>query len=249
MLKDLIDQRSTCYHWLDTPIEKHKIDYIIDCAIGAPSKNSIYPYQLHVLTNSLEATKFKQNLFWNDTWVVGGKQTPQEHQDSTKKRYNGQYLAPILLLWSRRHQSSVEDNNTNTDEATLDAIKGAEEAWNFSGEISRGQKEQILMDVAVSASFACLSAEEQGLRTGYARCHSTNWHDTILGEGVVELCLALGIGYAKLDTQEKETVIHWVHKDDEWKGRMPKNLPQSFPKEKHFTRRQKPTKDNLVTFL
>ena len=231
------------------PVEQDKIDYIVDCAIGAPSKNGIYPYKVQVLTNSPQANEFKQNLFWNDSWVVGGKRIPQEHKDSTKKRYNGQYLAPVLLLWTRRHQSSVEDNSTRTDEAMTDAVKGAKEAWNFSGEITQGQKEQILMDMAVSASFACLSAEEQGLRTGYGLCHSTEWHDTILGEGLVEVDLALGIGYAELDTQEKETTTHWVHKDGELKGRMPKNLPQSFPPEKHFTRRQRPTKDVLVTFL
>ena len=249
MLKDLIDKRATCYHWLDTPVEQHKIDYIVDCAIGAPSKNAIYPYKLQILTNSPQAIEFKQNLFWNDSWIVGGVRTPQEHKDSTKKRFNGQYLAPVLLLWTRRHQSSVEDDNTRTDEATADAIKGAKQAWNFSGEISQGQKEQVLMDMAVSASFACLSAEEQGLRTGFAQCHSTHWTDTILGEGLIEVDLALGIGYAELDTQEMETVVHWVNKDGELAGRMPKNLPQTFPKDKHFTRRQRPTKDVLVNIL
>tara|TARA_B100000035_G_scaffold142169_1_gene120963 strand:- start:47 stop:784 length:738 start_codon:yes stop_codon:yes gene_type:complete len=239
-IKSLIQQRITTHTWQDTPIEQEKIDYILDCAYGAPSKNGIYPYTINALGDSPEATEFKDWLYWHDTWLVDGIRTPPEQKNSFNKRFNGQYRAPLLLMWSIR----------------IPPVDPAPYWKHFAGELSNGIIEQILSDMTVSASFALLAAEEQGLKTGYGVCHSAKFIDTILGPGEVKVPMALGIGYADLDTEiedsifteqfDHSTMINEVTKDGVVQGRQPKNLPQSFPTQDHFVRKRKPSKDILV---
>ena len=231
----------TVHTWLDTPIEQDKIDYIIDCASNAPSKQSIYPYTINVLTNSPEATAFKEWLYWNDTWVVDGIRA--EDKDSTSKRFNGQYLAPLLLMWSFRIPTAENHNDMPY--------------WkSFTGQLSRGTKYQVIADVTISSSFALLAAEEQGLRTGYANCHAYTYNDTILGAGEVEVMLALGIGYAEFeDNSDTPELFNFgytvkpVYRDGVLEGTEHKNLPVTYPKEHHIFRSRKPSNDTLINIL
>ena len=244
MIKDLINDRMTVHTWLDTPIEQDKIDYIIECAINAPSKQSIYPYTLNVLTNSPEATEFKEWLYWNDTWIVDGVRVDPENTNSTRKRFNGQYRAPLLLMWSFRLPPEENHNDMPYWKA-------------FSGQLSRGTKYQVIADIAISSSFALLAAEEQGLRTGFANCHSYTYNNTILGEGEVEVMLALGIGYAEFENNPDNpellasfaNTIKPVYRDGVLEGTEHKNLPVTYPKEHHIFRSRKPNNENLINII
>tara|TARA_B100000282_G_scaffold265256_1_gene216284 strand:+ start:562 stop:1272 length:711 start_codon:yes stop_codon:yes gene_type:complete len=236
MIKDLIDQRFTSHYWSNIPIEKQKIDYILDCAYGAPSKQSIYPYTINVLADSPQAIEFKEWLYWHDTWCVDGARAPIDKTDSTNKTFNGQYLAPLLLMWSMRIPPAEEHNDAPY-------WKHFNEWW------SSKNKEQILADMTVSATFALLAAEEQGLQTGYAVCHSGIFTDTILGQGEIRVGMALGIGYAEADLQTKDIMMHEVVKNGAKQGRQPRNLPNTFPVQNHFFRKRKPSKDILIKFI
>ena len=224
MIQDLINNRYSARKWLDKSIEQEKINYIIDCAYNAPSKQSLYPWTLYVLDESPKCKEFKDWLFWNDTWCYKGQRLAEQGQHSNDKRFNGQYKAPLLLLWAHR-------NLTNTEE-----------------DYSQWIQQRNLIDITVSSSFALLAAEELGLRTCFGKCHSVEYTDTFLDKGTVNVGLALGIGYAE-DDDNNDIMLFPVTKDNQVQGYDTKNLNQNYPVYKHSTRKNKPDKNKLVRHL
>jgi len=221
MLRDIIKKRYSARFFENTDIEKSKIDYVLDCALSAPSKQSVYPYKIFVLGNSKRANKFKNWLFWNDTWCVDGVRADPLEIDSKEKRFNGQYRAPLLLLWAHR----------NVSKKHLELYE-----W------------QNLMDMSVSASFAMLGAEEQGLATCFGNCHSPEFNNTILGKGSIKIGLALGIGYATA-SDKNHTILTPVKKGKIVQGYDTTNVGQDYPLPMHNVRKNKPDSDILLTYI
>jgi len=229
MLKNIIDNRYSARNFNDSDIEQEKIDYILDCALRAPSKQSRYPYKIFVLGNSKQATKFKHWLFWHDTWCADGVRADIENKTPKNTRFNGQYQAPLLFLYAHR----VPHNLTHATEPIEDVYR----------------QEFELIDMTVSASFAMLAAEEQGLRTCFGRCHSYEYVDTILGNGSVRIGLALGMGYATTVENDSKIIRPIYDKQNQLQGYDANNLAQSYPLEKHNVRRNKPNNNELFTFI
>ena len=230
MIKNIIDKRYSARIFHDTVISREKANYILDCALKAPSKQSVYPYKIYVLGNSKRAIKFKNWLFWHDTWCADGVRANEENRTPENTRFNGQYNAPLLFLYA--HRESNDLNHVPLDQTQF--------AW---------KQEADLIDMTVSASFAMLAAEEQGLRTCFGRCHSYEYIDTILGEGSIKIGMALGMGYAdsvdnksKMTTPIRDTV-------GLLQGYETNNLEQTYPIEKHNVRQNKPKINELFTFV
>ena len=170
MLKDIIYNRYSGRIWDEKSVDQKQISYILDCALKAPSKQCMYPYEIHVITDSQEGKDFKEFLFWNDTWCADGLRANPEQVYSTDKRYNGQYRAPVLLCWTNR----TPDLNISNESI---AFKNKED-W---------AREQALVDATVSSSFAMLAAEELGLQTSFGRCHTEIWKNSVFGKDEKEL--------------------------------------------------------------
>jgi len=231
MLKDLVDSRYSARTWLDANIEQSKIDYILHCALNAPSKQSRYPYKIYALANSNKANAIKQELFWERTWCVDGNRAQEKDRSSEDKIFNGQYRAPLLLLWTHRKISKDLELNENTWQHYLDE-----------------QKEQNLVDMTVSASYAMLAAEEQGLRTCFGRCHpeEISNQDNVISD----IGIAVGIGYAKVADIDDLSLVYPVFKTkSKLEGFETRNLPQSFPKQNHILRKNKPALENLYEVI
>lgn len=232
-LKKLIIDRYSARTFLDREIEPYTINHILSCAYNAPSKQGLYPYTIYVLGEDPVAKEFKDFMFWEDTWCVKGERANPKDKNSTNKRFNGQYKAPLTLLWA--HRDLDEDKHKDKD------------YWEYYWPYAR---ENNLVDMTVSASFAMLAAEEAGLRTCFGRCHSYQYTDTVLGKGNVIVGLALGIGYAEDDNDHKGMMIKPVLDAEGIKhGYETKNLNKSFPKFKHDYRKNKPAWDDLIKFI
>ena len=232
MLQNLINNRYSARTFLDKPIEQEKIDYILNCAINAPSKQSLYPYKIYALTDTKEAQQFKEWLYWEDTWCVNGAKAEEKDRHSNDKRFNGQYNAPLLLLFANR----------NPDEEKFKD----EDFWKLYIPYSQ---QQDLVDLTISASFALLAAEEQGLRTCFGACHSIDIEHKIFGNNIISCPLMLGIGYAEADQNHNNRMMKPIMKNDELQGLDTRNLDQTFPKERHNNRVRKPAFNELIQIV
>jgi len=230
MLKRIIDKRYSARSFHNTVIEENKTNYILDCALKAPSKQGVYPYKIYVLGHSENAIKFKQWLFWHDTWCANKIRADKKNKKPDNTRFNGQYNAPLLFLYAHRVPY-------NLVHAPLEQTNAE---W---------RQEADLIDMTVSASFAMLAAEEQGLRTCFGRCHSYEYVDTILGEGSVRIGMALGMGYADSVDNNSNMMTPVIGETGQLQGYDTNNLEQTYPLKKHNCRRNKPNKNELFTFI
>jgi hypothetical protein len=230
VIRDLVNNRYSGRVWEDKPISQEKIDYIVDCALNAPSKQCLYPWELHVITDSKAGKEFKDYLFWNDTWCENGLRANPNGVYSKNKRYNGQYRAPVLLVWT--------DRNPDLSVSPESPAFHKKESW---------ATEQALIDSTVSSSFAMLAAEEQGLQTSFGRCHSVEWRNSVLGKGNKEFYIAVGIGYAPVDPNDPgEDMLVGVERNGVVDGFDTKNMNQNWPLERHSQRNHIPSRDELV---
>ncbi len=95
-LKDILNNRITTKWWSDSPIEPDKLINVFDALTKAPSKQMRYNYRIVVLGDSPKAVEFKKWLYWKNTPCLDGI---RGKEGTGLKRYNGQVLAPYVLLW------------------------------------------------------------------------------------------------------------------------------------------------------
>jgi len=176
MLKEHLKHRFTAKWWNNTPVEQEKIDAVLEAAYLAPSKQGVYRYNIIVVTDSDEGKKFKQWLYEENTWCFEGSLTKDGADD---KRFNGQVLAPVLLLYFSKKEkpNEIEDLNLRNH-----------------------------IDTVVSATTAMCAAEELGLSTGFnATFHKKEVAEKL---GITDsVCtMMLGIGYATADQRVRRGI-------------------------------------------
>lgn len=228
MIRNLINKRYSARFFNSSPVELEKVNYILECALNAPSKQSLYPYEILVLGNSNAANEFKNWLFWHDTWTNNGKRLDSKNKIPKNTRFNGQYRAPLVFLYAYRVPTNLKHS---------------------PGDLNKNRDVLDTMDMAISASFAMLAAEEQGLRTCFGKCHSDEYVNTPLGGGKIRIGLALGMGYAKSVTNSNSMLQPIFNNNKSIQGYDTKNLEQSFPLAKHNVRQNKPNKNKLFRFI
>lgn len=177
MLKDVLRNRFTAKWWKDDPVEQEKLDAVLQAAYLAPVKNGKFDHELLVLTDSAEGKAIKEYLYYDHTWCGDGIRNKPGFVGM--KRYNGQVIAPVVLLWS-----------ANIPPATISPV-------------NENEKIRIRDNCLLQAGFAMCAAEEQGLRTGI---NSTQFGlDVAQHLGIVgkECILSLGIGYATIEQSKR----------------------------------------------
>jgi hypothetical protein len=134
----------------------------------APSKQGKYDHEIYVITDSPQGKELKKWLYWENTYCldrVRGKQGPG------LRRYNGQVLAPVVLLWVTKKLQGYSDANESESQRVRD-------------------------DAIVSATIAMVAAEELGLRTGFNGCLGTSEIEQKLNLENKTPVIAVGMGYA-----------------------------------------------------
>ena len=138
MLREILEKRFTAKWWSDKPIEQEKLDYILDCAYSAPSKNGKYNYEIFVLGDSEKSNEIKHWLYCENTYCIGGerlREGPIGH-----RRYNGQVLAPTVLVWVAKHKNEETFNDCLVS-STIAMIASEEQGINTGFNGCLGEKE------------------------------------------------------------------------------------------------------------
>ena len=98
----ILKQRYTTKLWLNAPVTDAQLDYVLQCAYLAPSKMAHHSHKIVALTDSVEGKAIKDWLFYEHTWAWDGHPAydiPAGHQSTEDRDYNGQYRAPVVLIW------------------------------------------------------------------------------------------------------------------------------------------------------
>jgi len=162
MLKELLEKRTTTKWWSDKPVEKDKLDYVLNCIRRTPSKQLKYNFKVLIFDESKKCKDIKDWLYWEHTCcfnkIRGAK-------GEGLRRYNGQVLAPIVLAWASEKDDLevIEDIMVSSTTALL----AAEE-------------------VGLNTGFnGCLESKELGQKVGESHVHmllGLGYADKIDGE-------------------------------------------------------------------
>lgn len=196
----LLQQRYTTKLWLDTPVTAAQLDYVLQCAYLAPSKMAHHSHKIVAITNSVQGRAIKDWLFYEHTWAWDGYPAydiPTGHTSTEARDYNGQYHAPVVLIWLSELknaqrvtvQKQIHNQLLQYTVCTPDAY-------------------QQRNDIYISATTAMLAAEEQGLRTGYGVCHDHKMVAARVGMPSHYAVLAMGMGSATISTDLEVPVLN-----------------------------------------
>lgn len=84
------------------------LEQILESAFSSPSKQSKYNYTIFVFTDSDQGREFKEWFYWENTACLD---TVRGKQGDGLRRYNGQVLAPVYLLWiAKNHTNETRDD-------------------------------------------------------------------------------------------------------------------------------------------
>ena len=188
MLKDVLKKRYTTKWWDSKPVKMEDINNIISVAYNAPSKQGYSDYQIHVITDSEEGKKFKEWLYWDNTYCIDESLYNRNENSGKLKRFNGQVLAPVVIIWLAKKFDAnkiIKINPYNEDNHT-----------------------RTMNDCMVSATMALCQAEELGLKTGFCGCLKGQEVADKLGQSGYFAVISLGIGHATIsETPESISVF------------------------------------------
>lgn len=155
-------------------------------------------------------------MFYDSTWCLN---LQRQAEGEGLRRYNGQVLAPLLLIWVADFMPYV-DRNTIENEFT-----------------------RVRDDTIISATLAMAAAQEQGLATGF--CGTIDAHETAkrLGREGKIASISLGIGYATPDFLKGRPVY------DSQGNMLGFDLSNCHPMMKHETRKSKPSKEVMINYI
>ena len=194
-----------------------------------------HSHKIVALTDSVEGKKIKDWLFYEHTWAWDGHPAydiPVGHQSDEDRDYNGQYRAPVVLIWL----SELKNARRITVQKEVD---GKIQQYNVSTPDAYQQRS----DIYISATAAMLAAEELGLNTGYGVCH----HNKMVAEhlGMPSYCavVAMGMGYPA-DTADLEVPV--LDAAGHQLGFCVPNTPPGAP---HWNRDDKPTQTQMIKII
>jgi len=199
-IKQLLSERYTTKLWQDTPVSDAQLDYVLQCAYLAPSKMAHHSHKIVAITNSVQGKAIKDWLFYEHTWAWDGHPAydiPVGHQSDEDRDYNGQYRAPVVLIWL----SELKNARRVTVQKQIH-----NQLLQYN--VSTPNADQQRNDIYISATTAMLAAEEQGLRTGYGVCHHPKMVAEHLGMPSYHAVVAMGMGYATISTHLEVPVLN-----------------------------------------
>jgi len=115
-LKELISARYSARAYLPQPVEKEKIDYILECVRLAPSACNLQPWKLYIITN--EEAMQKVHRAYDREWF---KTAPMQ-----------------IVVCENTAESWKRKNHDNKDHADIDAAIVSEHICLAAAEIGLG---------------------------------------------------------------------------------------------------------------
>lgn len=168
MIAELLKKRFTAKWWSDRAVEQTDLDTVLECAYNIPSKQMKYNYKIYVFTDSAAGKELKEWFYWENTACLD---TIRGKPGEGLRRYNGQVLAPVYLVWIA-DSADLEARDDCVVSASI-AMLAAEELGlqtGFCGCIGPDEiKEKLQIDgVAVmSLGIGYATPDDQELRTVY----------------------------------------------------------------------------------
>ena len=102
-LKELVESRYSVRNYLTKPVEKDKIDYILECARLAPSACNLQPWHFYVISD--DSLKAKIQETYNREWLKN---------------------APVYIVVCKNEKQSWKRAKDGMDSADIDAAIAAE---------------------------------------------------------------------------------------------------------------------------
>jgi nitroreductase len=231
----LLQQRYTTKLWQPTPVTDAQLNYVLECAYLAPSKMAHHSHKIVAITDSAEGKKIKDWLFYEHTWAWDGYPAydiPVGHQSTEDRDYNGQYRAPVVLIWL----STLKD-------AERILVQTQVNNQPVSYHVHTPDAYQQRSDIYISATTAMLAAEEQDLNTGYGVCHHPQMVAEHLGMPSYHAVVVLGMGYAADPADLEAPVLDSVGQP------LGFCVPNTPPGEPHWNRNDRPTQHQMIKII
>jgi nitroreductase len=222
MLKNMLESRFTAKWWDNKLVNDEDISNIIDAAYNAPSKQGNFDYLIYVITDSEEGKKFKEYMYWENTYCIDGGLYNRDENSGKMKRFNGQVLAPVLMIWLAKKF----DNTIG------------------SGQYYENDYSRTMNDCIVSSTMALCQAEELGLQTGFCGCIKGQEAANKLGQPNYFAVISLGIGYATVSDSPVDKDVY-----DKNGLKVGFDLANVNPNFKNNDRRNKRLPKNKETFI
>lgn len=216
ILADHLRNRFTAKWWDNVPLEDDKVESILECAYLAPSKQGHYEFEIHVITDSVKGKEFKEWLYYYNTSCldrVRGK------QGIGMRRYNGQVLAPVVLIWLAKNYPATNNQYGESD-------------WLRANN-----------DCIISSTMAMCQAEELGVRTGFCGCLGGTEIAKRLNRPNHTAAISIGFGYATPDTLINRKVFR---NDREIGFDLSNTSPEIRTTD---NRNKRPAKDSMIKFM
>lgn len=172
-----LKNRITTKWWQDLPIGEDIVEKLAQTVYYSPSKQNYYDFRCIIITDSEQGKSLKKDFFLNYTWSDANRVLMGPAPGL--KRYNGQYLAPLLFVWLSRWTENPLDP------------KWAPEKANYAT-----RERHTNIEVGISSGAVMTTAESMGLNTGFGLCHDSVALAAALGHPQEFALLALGVGYA-----------------------------------------------------
>lgn len=177
-LREHLTHRFTAKWWDPKPIEQEKLDAILNTVYLSPSKQGVYRYEVFVITDSPEGKDFKQWLYEHNTWCFEGALLKNGEGD---RRFNGQVLAPVVLLFmsNKEQHNDLEDLNLRNH-----------------------------TDAVIASTIAMCAAQELGLSTGFNATFGSKAIEERLNRPDLVCNMILGVGYATPDQRVRRGIYN-----------------------------------------
>jgi nitroreductase len=216
-LHNYLENRFTAKWWKDEPLKMDKVETILECAYQAPSKQGYHEFEIHVITDSDEGKDFKEWLYYENTACLD---KIRAKPGVGLRRYNGQVLAPVVMIWLAKTYPAKEVNPYN------------ESNWLRTNN-----------DCIISSTMAMCQAEELGVRTGFCGCIGGREIADRLNRPNHTAVISIGFGYADPDNM----ISRQVFKDN---VRIGFDLSNTAPAIRTAeNRKRRPTKYSMVNFV
>ena len=232
----LLQQRYTTKLWQDKPVTDTQLDYVLQCAYLAPSKMAHHSHKIVALTDSVEGKAIKDWLFYEHTWSWDGYpayKVPKDHVSAEQRDYNGQYRAPVLLIWL----SELKDGGRVQVHTQIKDQK-------IQYHVTVPDADQQRSDIYISATAAMLAAEELGLNTGYGVCHDSRTVAERVNMSGYHAVVVLGMGYPQPVSDNLDQPV--LNVDGHTVGVSVPNTPPGAP---HWNRDARPNLHHMVTVI
>lgn len=191
--KDIIEARETTFIWRDEVPSKDLImDVLEEVHTHIPSKNLMFPWQVHLLRNDDPAIRKELMTIC--------------HRNSTRPIAtdpgNPQMMAPWILGFSTRWVTDLEGRfDPAKDRAKLDGFGHGAKRSNMDKGASKGQTQSENIEIGITLAYLMLAFANRGIQTGMCQNICYNYErgaeifDIYKDPRAMELRFVMGVGY------------------------------------------------------